>query len=157
MAKRTFFLLWIIALLVTGCSIANYTPEKVLNTPAYTPPPLADDWTVSMTQSGGIMGMLRTITIQANGNYTVTDERATNTVNGTLKEADVSKLRTMVTNANLAVQKTKTICADCFVYDISIQSSGQKMIATLNDMSLPDSGMEELIGFLSSVMDSTLQ
>jgi len=157
MSKRAFFLLWLITLLVTSCTSANTTPQKILNTPAYTPPPLTDDWTISMTKSGGIMGMLRSIEVQADGSYTVTDERAKNTVTGALKSADVKTLSGLIVNTEVAVQKSKMVCADCFVYDISIQSNGQKMVVNLVDMSLPDSGMEELVAFLNGVMDSALK
>ncbi|MFM8874714.1 MAG: hypothetical protein ACKOGC_01485 [Anaerolineae bacterium] len=122
----------------------------------YTPPALAEEWTVNMTQSGGIMGMMRSIEVASDGNYVTTDERAHTSVTGKLTEQELSQFEGLVSSFNFTPPEISAVCADCFVYDIEIQSGGQKMILKTEDISLPDSGIEPFVDFLRRIMDEAL-
>ncbi|MBI3166993.1 MAG: hypothetical protein HYZ22_00835 [Chloroflexi bacterium] len=124
---------------------------------AYTPPALAEEWTVNMTQSGGIMGMLRTIEVKSDGNFTVIDQRVQKTATGKLTEQELTELAELVKNMEFAPPKIPATCADCFVFDVEIQSGGRKMVVKADDTSLPNSGMESLVDFLREIMDSALK
>jgi hypothetical protein len=147
--KYSLILAMAIALLITGCKQSSGI--------AYTPPPITEEWTVSMTQSGGIMGLQRSITVTSDGKYTVTDERAGNTVKNKLTEAQTTELQDLVTSLEFTAPKKPAICADCFVYDVEIQSNGQKMIVQADDIALPDSGIAPLVDFLRGIMDAALK
>lgn len=143
------WMLVLAALLVSGCKEAQPT---VL----YTPPALAQEWSVKMTQSGGIMGLLRNIEAASDGKFTVNDERAGTTVTGELTDGKLAELQRLVTEMTFTAPEIPAVCADCFVYEVQIESGGKKMIAQADDISLPDSGMEALVEFLRGIMDSAL-
>jgi hypothetical protein len=150
MSKFGLILVLTAALLV-GCK--GPSPEIA----PYTSPTLTDKWTVSMTQSGGIMGMMRSIEVTSDGSYTVKDEREESTFSGELKEAQLTELKGMISSLEFASPKKPGACADCFVFDIAIQSDGQKMILQADDISLPESGMAPLVELLRGIMESKLK
>ncbi len=155
MLRTIFPFVLIIALLVAGC--ASFAPT---NAPAATPtlPAIADEWTVKMTHSGGIMGLMRSIEVSSDGSYTVADERAGKAASGTLTEEELKKLTKLITGTEfIASEKPGGACADCFIYDIEIQSSGKNFATQLDDISLPESGMENLVTFLRELIDSALK
>ena len=104
------------------------------------------------------MGLMRSIEVSFDGSYTVADERAGKTASGTLTEEELKNLTKLITGAEfIASEKPGGACADCFIYDIEIQSSGEKFAIQLDDISLPESGMENLVTFLRELIDSALK
>ncbi|MBL8102379.1 MAG: hypothetical protein JNM02_07615 [Anaerolineales bacterium] len=150
---KSFLFSLSIALLMTGCaSLATQTAA----TPAL--PVLADEWTVEMTHSGGIVGLMRAIKISSDGSYTVTDERTNKTISGELSKDELAKLTEVIASTNyIPSEKPKGVCADCFIYDIEIQGSEKNLAVQLDDISLPGSGMENLVTFLRGLIDSFLK
>lgn len=155
MSRIVYAFVLITALLVAGCA------SSPTNTPAATPaqPTIADKWTVTMTHSGGIMGLMRTVEVSSDGSYTVTDERSKSKVISELNETDLVMLRKLVSNVEVRSPEDSrpSVCADCFIYDIEIQSDGKNFTIQLNDLALPDSGMEGLVAFLRGMIDSALK
>lgn len=150
MSKSIVFVILSAALLFTGCRSSS---DQIL----YTPPALSEDWSVNMIQSGGIMGMKRSITIAADSKYTILDQRTEQTVTGTLTANQTAELKQTLTTLQYTVPEIPAVCADCFVYEIEIQSNGSKMIVELDDTSLPGSGCESLVEFLRGLMESELK
>lgn len=143
-------------LLVTALWITGCVTREPQNT--YTPPELEpDNWSVKLTISGGIAGIQRNIQVNEEGKYKVTDERTGNTVEGELTGEQLTELEALVTAFEFSSPKTKSVCADCFVYDLDIQSGGKKMLAQADDVNLGDSGMGALVEFLRGLMDTALQ
>ena len=122
---------------------------------SYTPPALAEEWSVKMTQSGGIMGLLRSIQVGSDGNYLVTDERSHLSSTGSLTKQQLTELQGLIANMKFTPPEIRGSCADCFVYDIEIETGGQRMIVQADDMSLPDSGIESLVDFLRRILDAS--
>jgi hypothetical protein len=155
MSKIIYAFALIVALLVAGCA------SSPTNTPAATPtqPAIEDEWTVTMTHSGGIMGLMRTVEVTSDGSYTVTDERSKSKVIRELNEADLATLHELVSNVELRSPEDSrpSVCADCFIYDIEIQSNGKISTIQLSDITLPGSGMENLVSFLRGLIDSALK
>lgn len=137
------------ALLVAGCT----QPSTI----TYTPPALEDDWSVNMTLTGGIAGLMRNIEVKADGSYTVTDKRTGNTATGELTKDELATLEEMISTLEISTSKNPSACADCFVYEIEILSGGQKMIVSADDVTLGDSGVGALAQFLRGIMDSALK
>ena len=155
MRKTLFPFTLIITLMIAGCATSS-----PMTTPAATPtlPTIPDEWTIKMTHSGGIMGLMRSIDVSSDGNYTVTDERTNKTATGKLSEDEIAALTKMVTGAeNIASGKPSGNCADCFIYEIEIQINGKKISTQLDDVSLPASGMEDLVASLRSLINSALK
>ncbi len=120
----------------------------------------AIEWTtIKMSQSGGFIGLSRSIEISADGKYIAVDNRANKTVNGELSADELFALNKLVAGYKSAnvMKPENTGCADCFVYDLQIQGSGKNISAQLNDVTLPKSGMEALVNFLRETIDKALK
>ncbi|NWF63474.1 MAG: hypothetical protein HXY38_04130 [Chloroflexi bacterium] len=137
------------AFFFSGCSMQNADTS-------YTPPALGEEWSVKMTVSGGIAGLLRIIEVQADGSYTVIDERAGTTLQGNLDEEQVTALKELIENLVFVAPSSPTGCADCFVYDVEIESGAKKMIIHADDLTLGESGMGELVHFLQGLINTAL-
>ena len=170
MSKFNVIVVLMIALLFSACAgapAATQPAETMASTPslpakeaASTPNPpakTAEEWTVKMMQSGGIMGLSRSVEVRSDGTYTVTDERLDKTVTGNLTGNDLRELNELMTSTSFVPQKPPGICADCFVYDIQIQVDGSNLNVKLDDTSLSNSGMEPLVVLLRGVMDAALK
>jgi hypothetical protein len=151
----------LISLLIAGCG--RSTTLVPLNTPttAHTPAPSApgSEWTIKMIHSGGIMGLSRSIEISSDGKFTVMDEHAAKTTSGELSADELSKINEQVISAEYipAAKPDGMGCADCFIYDLEIQRNGEKFSVQLNDISLPNSGLESLVSNLRGLIETTLK
>jgi PBP1b-binding outer membrane lipoprotein LpoB len=159
------------ALLIAGCSSSapaspKSTPEtskpteapKSTEAPKPNLPPLENNWTVKMVQSGGIMGLLRSIEISSDGKYTVIDELANKTVTGELSADETSRLKEQVASASFTAKGTKgAVCADCFVYDLEALRNGERFVAQLNDISLAGSELATLVRYLQGLIATALK
>jgi len=161
---------WIIYCLVftallAGCG--SLLPEAAPTAPSTEPAPqsaspgpleLGQPWTIKMQHSGGIMGLSRVIEISSDGRYSITDERTNQSMAGQLTAAEMSQLRRLITSARLAqvVQPGQPPCADCFVYHLEIDSTGGPFEIELNDITLPESGLEPMIMYLRELMERSL-
>lgn len=139
----------LVSIILAGC---KESPEI-----SYTAPVVSEEWVIRMNQSGGIMGMHQTIEADSNGNFLVVDLRTQQTASGTLKESELVRLRELAANMKFTPPKIPAVCADCFVYEIEIESGGRKMIVKADDVSLGDSGLGELVQFLRNIMDRALR
>jgi hypothetical protein len=148
MQKVEFWILILLLLMIAGCVEA----EGI----TYTPPALGDDWSVKMRLSGGFAGMLRIIEVRADGEYSVADGRTGKTAAGRLAEDELAELKNLIAALEFTAPRMPSSCADCFVYDVQIQSAGRKMTLHADDVTLNDSGMEGLALFLRGLMDSAL-
>jgi hypothetical protein len=145
---RKYFIVILAAALLAACA-----PTEV-STPLPTPSAV---WTVRFTQSGGIMGMLRSIEVSSFGRFTAADERAQKTVDGQLSASELASLADLLREAaQLKPIQPNNECADCFIYTIEISGFGKPLQLQANDINLPDSGLIPLIEFLQGVTDEAL-
>lgn len=103
------------------------------------------------------MGLLRSIQVSSDGAYSVVDERASERVEGKLSVDELADLKNLVAGFSFIAPKMPMVCADCFVYNVEIQSGGQKLVAEIDDVNMPETGMGPLVEFLRGVMDSALK
>jgi hypothetical protein len=140
---------------MTGCA-SQPTAEAATATPALPSP--AADWSVTLTQSGGIMGLMRSIAINSDGEFTATDERSDKTVTGQLTNAEFTEIRTLITGMQyIEPPRPNAVCADCFVYAYQIQRGDERISIQLDDITLPGSGLESLTGSLVKLLDAKLR
>jgi len=148
--KKIF--LWnvlLFSILLTACGNPKPTPQPL--------PTLSIKWMVKMSQSGGFAGISRSIEISSDGAVTVKDERNGKIGKRQLTADELAKLTDLIRSASLkSPTGSPTECADCFIYHIEINSDGGKFTAQLDDVSLPDSGMKFLVGYLVKLMGQTL-
>jgi hypothetical protein len=149
MIKRILIII-LLTLILPGCG--QTTPG-----PAPLPTP-GGKWTVRMTHSGGIMGIDRTIQVTSAGSATVIDQRTDQKVMLQLENDELFRLDSLVRSARLKpIPDSIPGCADCFIYDIEIQTgSTAPFTIQLNDISLPDSGLEPLVTFLRNLMEQAV-
>lgn len=162
MPRTIFLYAFLIILLIAGCK-SSLTPEP-LKTPTLEPPKsnlpaLDSEWTINMAYSGGIMGLSRSIEISSDGRFSVTDERAGKKIIGNLSADDLSKLNGQVRSSEYfpASKLDGMGCADCFIYDLNIQGDGKNIAAQLNDINLPNSGLEALVVYLRGLIETALK
>lgn len=151
---RTLLLILLLATLA-ACGPAQI---EVTEPPQQPLPTASAEWTsIQFTQSGGIMGMLRTLTINRNGSWTVTNERSDNAVTGTLSADELEKLSELIASLSIKTDQQSGVCADCFIYSVEISSSGKSLVAEADDVNLADSGLGPLVMFLTELMGKALK
>jgi hypothetical protein len=162
MPRTIFLYAFLASLLITGCgSSATLGP---LNTPAAEQsasslPALDGEWMIKLTQSGGFMGLSRSIEISSGGKFTIMDEKINKKVTGEFPADELSAINKLVSSSKyIAPAKSDGMsCADCFIYDLEIQGNGEKFTAQLNDISLPNSGLESLVTHLRGLIETNLK
>ena len=150
--KRLILLALMVSLLAACGPATVQTPFPTLL------PTLTSEWTVKLAQSGGIMGMLQVIEVSSDGKFRATDERAQKTVQGQLSASDLSHLKGLVADAlkiNSAMPQNG--CMDCFIFTVEITESGKPVQSEVNELGLPNSGLEPLVSFLQEAMKKALK
>jgi hypothetical protein len=125
MYKRILITMLLMILLISGCSSPEIT---------HTAPELEEGWYVRMIQTGGIAGVNRAVEVLSDGSYTVYQQAGAEGVKGQLNEADLAKLEDLIANLEIANVRSDSMCADCFEYNVEIQSGGRKMILDLESV-----------------------
>jgi hypothetical protein len=157
MPRTIFLYVLLIGLFTMGCGLI--TMPEPLKTPTVKAPALDGEWTINMAHTGGIMGLSRSIKVSSDGKFTVIDERANKTVTGELSADELSKLQEQASTFAYTppTPPDGLICADCFIYTLEIQGSGENFSVQLNDISLPNSGLESLVIYLRNLIDIKLK
>jgi len=126
--------------------------QPVSNQPAQELPKLTGDWHIRTEQSGGIAGVSRTLEISSSGEMTVTDERSKKQTTAQLPADKIAALTELVASSKYQPISQPSGCADCFIYNLEISSAGEKFQVQLDDISLPNSGLQPLINFLGEFL-----
>lgn len=120
-------------------------------------PTASADWTaIKFTQSGGFIGILRTLEISRDGTWTAADGRDNTTVDGKLTDAELAELSDLVTSLSIKSDKQSGVCADCFIYSLEISSSGKTLVAEADDVNLGESGLGPLVDFMTTLMSKAM-
>jgi hypothetical protein len=119
-------------------------------------PTLENTWTVEMTHSGGIAGISHSIQVSSDGAFVVSDDYANVKNEGQLSAKDLADLKQLVASTRYVEVPQQTGCADCFIYDIAIASTGKPFKAHVDDITLEDSGLGPLIMELHTIMEREL-
>src|SRR6185369_9613707 len=120
-------------------------------------PALSGEWTINLTHSGGIMGLLRSVKVDSTGIYTVKDERSDQKFTGQISKEELANLMDVVNAASYATEKTPHGCADCFIYDIHITSDDGTFSAQVDDISIEESGLEDLVMALRGIIEREIK
>jgi hypothetical protein len=120
-------------------------------------PDLEGTWSITLDQSGGFAGVQRAVTITSDGKVIAWDMRAEHSGSMQLSEAELAELRRQVSAVGVVGQTgTETGCADCFIYDLKIETASAVYSVALDDVTLPDSGLEPLVTYLRGLMERAL-
>jgi hypothetical protein len=148
---KRIFLLLLLALAACG-PVSASTAQAPLATPSA-------DWTsIKLTQSGGFIGLSRTMEVLRNGVMHFTDERAQVNITDQLSKTDRGELSDLLAAFTfMPPSDSGKACADCFVYTLEIVSPAGTQTYEANDVTLADSGMEPLVTFLLGYMNAVLK
>lgn len=161
MMRTVLLFVLLSSILLSGCTQTTIPEPAQAPLPESTPTSSKStgEWTVTMTHSGGIMGLSRSIEVSSDGRFLVTDNRTNKSTTGELTADDLSKLDNLLTSIDnrSAGKPGGMVCADCFVYDLEIQGGAEKIAVQLNDISLSGSGYEPLVTQLRGLIDAALK
>lgn len=152
--KKSLFILLLAGLLLAACSSpATQAPAKPEGTKT------AATWvSIKMTQSGGIAGVSRIITIMRDGHGTAVDERAGKNVAVAITGEQTAQLDSLILSAvKLPQVQLDLNCADCFIYTLDVAFPNRTGTAQVSDIQLAASGYEPLVALLRTLMDAALQ
>lgn len=145
------------AFMFSACGVATQRPINMPETPKGDLPSLTGNWTITMTHSGGIMGLSRSVAIDSTGNYTVRDDRTDKTTTGQLSEDELGKLIEVVRSSTYSPNTDPYGCADCFIYNIEITSNGGIFSAQVDDVTIEKSGLANLVAVLRDILERELK
>ncbi|MBL8077512.1 MAG: hypothetical protein JNM55_06095 [Anaerolineales bacterium] len=154
--KFVFFSI-VSALLFSACGIISGSATKEPQPVKSNLPSLTGAWTINMTHSGGIMGLLRSIEITSTGSYTVKDERGNQNISGQLSEEELANLIQVINSTTYSQYNKPYGCADCFIYDIEIAGDDGRFSAQVDDISIEESGLSALVTSLREIMERELK
>ena len=145
------------AFMLSACGGAAQRPINTPETAKGDLPSLTGNWTITMTHSGGIMGLSRSVAIDSTGSYTVRDDRADKTSTGQLSENELGKLIEVVRSSTYSPNTDPYGCADCFIYNIEITSNGVNFSAQVDDVTIEKSGLANLVVALRDIIEQELK
>lgn len=147
--KLTLSLLTII-IFVTSCSQLRPIPQPL--------PSPSRNWIVTMNQSGGIAGVSLTVKISSNGQLSAEDQRSHRSVSQILSSQTITRLNQLVSGTSVSAGNSpQSGCADCFIYDLEIQSEESDFHVHVDDVTLKDSGAADLISYMIKLRDDALR
>lgn len=158
---RNLITIAIISGFILGCRVmTGVLPQPVSTSTAELQtnklPTLTGSWKITMNHSGGIMGVSRSIEINSDGTYTVSDERTAQIIQGQLSQEELSNLMDTVASSEFISNNEPYGCADCFIYNIKI-SGDTRFSAQVDDVTIEKSGLQPLITKLRNIMDAELK
>ena len=124
------------------------------------PQPLAspsDNWDVKLIQSGGIAGVLLTVDVSSDGQLKADDQRSQRSASKILPSQTIAELKGLVFNTVAStIRVPQSACADCFIYDLEIQSEGKVIKIQVDDVTVNGSSVQGLITTLLKIRDEAL-
>jgi hypothetical protein len=132
-------------------------PTPVPTNPAQKLPLLSGEWQIRFTQTGGIAGVFRNMEISSSGEVKISD-RTTHPGEEVVTHLTAEKLVTLsdlVAASSFRPASMPTGCADCFIFDLQITGSDGNFQVQLDQVELPDSGLQPLVDFLAELLNNT--
>ena len=118
---------------------------------------LPEHWRLEFNRSGGIAGEMKTINISDDGSFVATSEKLQQTLQGTLSEKELDEIGRLLAEVYpFPLSPRRSECKDCFAYTIRLDLGGRPSEITLDDSLLLNSGFEELVARLNSLLASEL-
>ena len=155
-AFAQLLLLMLLFVGLNGCQPATLTPQSQVE-PTNTAEPLpAYQWSVNLTVTGGIAGVHRVMELSSNGSFQVTDMRTGEQKTLELDQPELEKIIGLIDQIQGGENPLPSACADCFIYELSIQNGKESYRISLDDINLNDSEAGPLIEELMALGSKTL-
>ena len=126
---------------------------------AFPPPEPTPDqsWTMRLTQTGGFAGVHFVIQVTSAGELKAEDQRTGRTATLHLPPGELSDLeserRALISQLPA---RRPSACADCFIYDLEVESNTGTIRVLADDTTLASSGAQDLIEHLRRLRDEAL-
>jgi hypothetical protein len=141
--------LFTILIFFSACSQVKPIPQHL--------PSPSSKWMAKLNKSGGLSGVLLSVEISSDGGLKAEDQRSGRTVSQTLPLQTTAKLNQLISTTAVASRSVpQSECADCFIYDLEIQSEEGDLHIHTDDVTLKDSGAADLITYMSKLRDDAL-
>jgi len=129
------------------------TPTSSSNAACNTP----SNWTIQYNRSGGFAGFNQSLILYSDGNLIIQSERPPVDEQKTISEDQVKAITGLLVNAcPFEVDSGKGVCADCFIYALTIQMDSQTYVIEASDVTLAEE-LHPLINDLSQFLQETEQ
>lgn len=121
----------------------------------------AGSWTIEYEVSGGFAGIRRQLILSGNGRIIASDLKSKRRVEKQappeqlVKIADASS-KVDFSRLSATGPKLSSRCADCFQHALTVVNVDQRYKPYIDDATLKDPALAELIGLLSSLMNQAL-
>jgi hypothetical protein len=147
------------ALGLLGCSFfysifPTPTPAMLPTQTAQRLPQLTGNWHIRLAQTGGFAGVSRTLEIFSSGEMTVTEERINKKNTSQLPADKFAMLKELLAASEYQPIRQPIGCADCFIFDLQVNNDSEKFQVQIDQVNLPNSGLEPLVGFLGELLNS---
>jgi len=151
--------LLLFTVILSACGPARLDPGP-LSTQAAPPQPLptlSDKWSLKLTQSGGIAGIMLTVEVSSDGKIATEDSRSGKSETRNLTTDELAELKRLISSAKISPNAAPYPgCADCFIYTLEINSNGNPSRVQVDDITLKDSGALELVTYLRKLRNGLL-
>ncbi len=138
-----------IFIFVSSCTQAKPFPQPL--------PSPSGKWVVKLNQSGGIAGVLLSVEISSNGQLKAEDQRSSRIVTQTLPAPTMARLNQLVSATAVSSRSLpQSSCADCFIYNLEIQSDAGDLHIQADDTTVKNSGAADLISYANKLRDDAL-
>lgn len=145
------------SILALAVCLAACSPRSPFSAPQPLPSPGAS-WSVQLNQSGGFIGVKLNVQVSSDGRLTAEDQRAGRTVTQQLPPEALARLLRLYSSIIPPPSgPQQSACADCFLYDLQLNSEGQTIQIHADDTTLASSGAADLIAYLQQLRDSALR
>lgn len=155
MLKNRFFRsVFLLPLLIAAC--VPFGSTKSSSQPLPSP---VQEWSAVLTQTGGFAGVDLTVEVTSDGQLTARDQRTGKDVTEKLSPQTMSKLSQLIPTAGASAgdQMTQSGCADCFIYELQVQTNGRISYVRVDDTTLQNTDVADLIALLKNLRDSALK
>ena len=127
------------------------TPANSSNSACNTP----TNWTIQFNRTGGIAGFNQSLTVQSDGSLKIDSEKPPANEQKSISEKQVEEITTLLAQAcPFNMQPNDVGCADCFIYNLSVQMNGQTYGMLATDVTLTDE-VHPLIDTLNQLLQDT--
>jgi hypothetical protein len=112
-------------------------------------------WTVTFQLSGGIAGVMRTLTVSNTGAVTAEDSRRPGRVSGQATPDELKAIAAFVAAEVPASQSRSASCRDCLLYELEV-NGGRRSGYQFDDATLTGSVVEPVVRTLVTILNRTL-
>jgi hypothetical protein len=140
---------------LAATAVSTLEATAIPTEPAQKLPQLTGNWRIRLEQTGGFAGVSRSLEISSSGQMTIIEERINKNSTTQLPADKLAKLKELVASSEYHPVKQPMGCSDCFIFNLQIDNGSEKEFQMqIDQVNLPDTGLEPLVGFLGEMLNS---